>query len=149
MQPQWGSHVEPEADGVTLADECAARVHDRARQAAARITNQEEAMTAQDAVQGTSGVEALARVLRAVGVEIGYTGADAYRKVVAERILADPGPLLEALAEAGVLREERAALRPCGCRRPEGDISGCCLRTDVLGAAPERRYVTEWRPADA
>ena len=40
--------------------------------------------------EGSGGhVEALARVLRSVGVEIGYAGADTYRTVVAERILAD------------------------------------------------------------
>lgn len=89
----------------TLADECAARVHDRARQAAARIIDREEAMTTQDAAQGTSGVEALARVLRAVGVEIGYAGAETYRRVVAERILADPGPLLAALPDEAIEAE--------------------------------------------
>jgi len=61
-------------------------------------------------VGAVSGVESLAAVLRSVGVEIGYVGADTYRTVVAERILADPGPLLAALAEAGVLREETRSL---------------------------------------
>ena len=85
--------------------------------------------------------EALARVLARMP-------ADPRKQ--AERILADPGPLLAALAEAGVLREDRARLRPCGCRRPvSDDWSVCCYPgTDRVDDAPQSRYVTEWRPAD-
>lgn len=97
-----------------------------------------------------TGVNALARVLRAVGVEVGYAGGDTYRKVVAERILADPGPLLEALAEAGVLEVEGSVRRGCGCRVREGNIAvSCCYLVGEGGPdVPERRYVTEWMPAD-
>lgn len=51
----------------------------------------------------------------------------------AEHVLADPGPLLDALAETGVLDK---------CRR---------TMWDEAAGEPyvERRYVTEWRPTDA
>lgn len=55
-----------------------------------------------------SGVEALARVLLMAALPPGRsTYAPVSTEVQAQTILADPGPLLEALAEAGVLREER------------------------------------------
>jgi hypothetical protein len=88
-----------------------------------------------------SGVESLAAALRLVGVEIGYAGGETYRLVVAERILADPGPLLAALAEAGVLVEQRGSIKPMV--RGGWAHVGFDSRT-----ADGRRYVTEWRPAD-
>lgn len=58
--------------------------------------------------------EALARVLATSGA---FTASDGYTSVrilegrdLAERILADPAPLLAALAEAGVLTEHEQAL---------------------------------------
>lgn len=84
----------------------------------------------------TETVEALARVLRSVGVEIGYAGADTYRTVVAERILADPGPLLAALAEAGVLEKQE---RPRQRDR---------WTLEILREA-QRRYVTAWEATNA
>jgi len=64
----------------------------------------------------------------------------------AQALLADPAPLLTALAEAGVLREKK-----CGhhdqcvtCRNLEP-----MTRSEGRHKACHRRYVTEWRPADA
>ena len=54
-----------------------------------------------------SGVEALARVL--VASADGQQHAAFGGTAMAERILADPGPLLAALAEAGVLRDRADA----------------------------------------
>lgn len=100
-----------------------------------------------EAAQGTSGVEALAQVMR----EYDKVGEfwDAYYRDAAERILADPGPLLEALAEAGVLEVEGSVRRGCGCRVREGNIAASCcyLVGDGGPDVPERRYVTEWMPA--
>lgn len=65
---------------------------------------------------------------------------------MAEAIQTNPGPLLEALAEAGVLREER---RPVACH--------ACGRTPCLARCRvnddrriRARYVTTfWEPTDA
>jgi len=60
-----------------------------------------------------SGVEKLARVLDPAESFTDTDGEMSLRvlsgKRLAERILADPGPLLEALAEAGVLRDQADA----------------------------------------
>lgn len=58
---------------------------------------------------------------------------------VAERILADPGPLLEALAEAGVLTEVTSPLK----RNCRGEWAAVY---DGNHTTEGRRYVTEWRP---
>lgn len=99
--------------------------------------------------EAARAAEPLAQVLRSVGVEIGYAGAETYRRVVAERILADPGPLLAALAEAGVLEVEGSVRRGCGCRVREGNITAaCCYLVGEGGPdVPERRYVTAWQEA--
>lgn len=59
-----------------------------------------------------SGVEALARVLEPYETFVDTDGHLSTRilsgQTIAERILADPGPLLAALAEAGVLTEVTA-----------------------------------------
>ena len=81
-----------------------------------------------------SGGDKMAAVLRSAGVEIGSVGGDAYRGVLAERILANPGPLLDALAEADVLRVEWSP-RIVGYE-------------DETIVPAQRRYVTEWQ-ADA
>ena len=54
-----------------------------------------------------AAVEALARVLE------GYMGR--VRPEVAERILADPGPLLAALAEAGVIHPQLCSRSGAAC----------------------------------
>lgn len=83
-----------------------------------------------------SGTEALARALGAkYGVE--------YRRDVAERILADPAPLLAALAEAGVLREE--LMHGCSCGDDEVpwiQVPGEHEMADLS------RYVTDWEATD-
>lgn len=57
-----------------------------------------------------SGVDALARVLEPYETFVDTDGHLSTRilsgQTIAERILADPGPLLAALAEAGVLEVE-------------------------------------------
>ena len=98
-----------------------------------------------------SGVEALARVLcTAEGIKpdwpVSMTGGRQQwelRAGHAERILADPGPLLAALAEAGVLREEAAH----GSWDPD-ESAWIVWPNPSPHRAPMRRYVTEWRPAD-
>ena len=98
------------------------------------------AVSGVDPAEAATAAEPLAQVLRSVGVEIGYAGAETYRRVVAERILADPGPLLEALVEAGVLREWREQFVRDGYG--EAPLS-------VLGEVSEPYwkscYVTEWQ----
>lgn len=92
-----------------------------------------------------SGADALARVLS------GYrrTAIDTDQVKVpdlmsAERILADPGPLLAALSEAGVLATERLEW----VRDSYGEVP-----LEAVGEISEpywkSRYVTEWRPTDA
>ena len=84
-----------------------------------------------------SGVEPLARVLRAItSAHLQGTRPSSWWQRQARAILANPGPLLEALAEAGVLQRHISS-RP-GCR----DCS--MYRTGHI----HRRYVTEWEPAD-
>ena len=89
-------------------------------------------------------------------------GRDPYLPIV-EALLADPVPLLAALAEAGVLTEVYSLAR----HDPQPDMSGR-PRVQRAGESPdrnvmeealslrnsegrwiERRYVTDWRPADA
>lgn len=77
------------------------------------------------------GVLAFADLLRDAGVERGYVGGDAFRQSIAQRLLRDPGPLLTALTEAGVLREQHRSFVADG---PIDGIDGW-----------ERRYVTDWR----
>ena len=85
--------------------------------------------------------EALARVLDPWAFESARRhSARAMATATATRILRDPGPLLDALAEAGVLREES---RPRIAPVYEGD------RPVDNALITERRYVTEWEPADA
>lgn len=98
-----------------------------------------------------SGTEALARVLEASERFIASDGLPGWRSLtggqMAERILADPGPLLAALAEAGVLTRHGAERRCqiCGvtarraCYSPRCDGSGWRVR-DI--------YAAEWAPAD-
>ena len=90
-----------------------------------------------------SGVEALARALHSLTDGLDGEGTatwpdPAHREVyalaveeVAQAILADPGPLLAALAEAGVLTSEESPR-----------IMGRNGRMTVV--PPRRRYVTEW-----
>lgn len=76
-----------------------------------------------------SGVEALARVLALVNYRGNHRLAEADVDSwcpLADALVADPGPLLEALAEAGVLREaeaERTDTPPlaycAGCGKPQ------------------------------
>lgn len=84
-----------------------------------------------------SGVEALARVLvaSADGQKYAAFGGPA----MAEDILADPGPLLAALAEAGVLRDQPRRRR--NLTRDESFPGN--YRTEMVD---EHRYVTEWSP---
>lgn len=124
-----------------------------------------------------SGVEALARLLFiAANAHMppawhdmawadmgGSEPADerAEYEMLAERILADPGPLLAALAEAAVLTEVYSLAR----HDPQPHMGG--PRVQHAGESPdrsvmervaglprsegrwvERRYVTEWRPAN-
>jgi len=64
----------------------------------------------------------------------------------AERILADPASLLDALGDAGVLGRTSLVLRTCGCRVPEGDISACCYeRSDRDDDVPLIHYAAEVR----
>ena len=122
-----------------------------------------------------SNTEALARALCAAAglnpdVLVVPLGLTRYWQQ-AERLLADPGPLLAALAEAGVLTVEEDVdwcQERCTGRSYYGEECGnTCRRTDdhatahecvnghyfprepgeVVGTR-ERRYVTEWRPAD-
>ena len=119
--------------------------------------------------------EALARVLdpiafthredwdRTLGGQYQREGRQHKARKQAERILADPGPLLAALHEAGVLREVYSLAR----HDPQPDMSGR-PRVQHAGESPdrsvmeevlsprnsegrwiERRYVSDWRPADA
>ena len=105
-----------------------------------------------------SGVDALARALALYAQR--NPGRKAYRYATqAERLLANPGPLLEALAEAGVLHEVYALAR----HDPQPSMSG--PKVQRAGESPdrsvmervsglplsegrwiERPYVTEWRP---
>ena len=80
-----------------------------------------------------SGVEALARVL----------AANNYGTLpnMARAILADPAPLLAALAEAGVLREERTVTLDAN---GAGTHNGVWLHTSPRETV--RRYVTKWEP---
>ena len=115
-----------------------------------------------------SGVEAVARVLDALAFDdsvwrdtVGatYTKTDRQREARcrAQRILADPAPLLAALAEAGVLREVYTLAR----HDPTPAMSGPVVQRagespdrsvmETMLALPrsegrwvERRYVTEW-----
>ena len=81
---------------------------------------------------------------------------------VAQAIVADPGPLLAALHEAGVLTEVYSLAR----HDANPDMSGQKVQhagespdrsvMETILAMPrsegrwiERRYVTDWRPADA
>ena len=79
--------------------------------------------------------EALARVLWATEA---MPGTDMH-SVQAERILADPGPLLAALAEAGILTEEWAV------QMLLNDGSG----GKVITGWDNRRYTREQATADA
>ena len=94
---------------------------------------------------------ALAQVLLEYAISDDRTHAITHHEQ-AERVLADPGPLLEALAEAGILREEFGI--------PDG-LAGLQRRTFSSRAMAEaladdrltgrrrrveRRYVTEWSP---
>ena len=94
-----------------------------------------------------SGVEALARVLRATtSAHLQGTRPSSWWQRQARAILADPDPLLEALAEAGVLREEHRVLDDGWATMVQrGD------RIEATGRPQtrQRRYVTEWRPTDA
>lgn len=91
-----------------------------------------------------SGVEPLARVLEPYETFVDTDGHLSTRilsgQTLAERILADPGPLLAALAEAGVLREWREQFVRDGYG--EAPLS-------VLGEVSEPYwkscYVTEWQ----
>lgn len=144
--------------------------------AAARITNREEAINAPQsaaqgpdvpqghpraengstghagAVTGTSGIEALARVLALVNYRghrrLAEADVDSWCPL-ADALVADPVPLLEALAEAGVLEVEGSVRRGCGCRVREGNITAaCCYLVGEGGPdVPERRYVTAWQEA--
>ena len=77
-----------------------------------------------------SGVEPLARVLRAItSAHLQGTRPSSWWQRQARAILANPGPVLAELAKAGVLQEERAIDKP-----------------GMRGINPQRRYVTEWRP---
>lgn len=93
------------------------------------------------------------------GCSCGYSDPRTFPEHLAEAILADPGPLLAALAEAGVLREVYTLAR----HDPQPSMSG--PKVQRAGESPdrrvmervsdlplsegrwvERRYVTEWRP---
>lgn len=74
-----------------------------------------------------SGVEALRLALLEYAISEDRSHAVSHGEQ-AERILADPAPLLAALAEAGVLREE----------------CGKTFSTTHVRWVPERRYVSEW-----
>ena len=111
--------------------------------------------------KNNKGVEALARVLRVAA------GDDEHRMILnmsntrsgrqARNLLANPGPLLAALAEAGVLTEVYSLAR----HDPSPDMSG--KKVQHAGESPdrsvmervaglphsegrwiERRYVSEW-----
>ena len=78
--------------------------------------------------------EALARVLLEYAISDDRTHAITHHEQ-AERIVADPGPLLEALAEAGVLLDEHG-------QKWHGGFGMTPSRV------PMRRYVTDWQEAD-
>ena len=76
-------------------------------------------------------VEALAKVLSGYRVEIMEGRPADLRDLIAQRILANPGPLLEALAEAGVLEVER--------RREK-------WHEPTQSVRPHARLVSPWKP---
>ena len=105
----------------------------------------------------TDPTEALARVLCPVFDHWSITDdIRDWARRHARRILADPGPLLAALHEAGVITGEEWRVtgmdRDYGYDRTSGTypshetVEGIA---EVRGGTVERRYVTEWRPADA
>lgn len=77
-----------------------------------------------------SGTEALARALVASARDQPYAAFGGL--AMAERILADPGPLLVALAEAGVLREERLPFDERRYVSPGIAVHDCETCTDCL-----------------
>lgn len=92
-------------------------------------------------------VEALAKVLWLAGdgetVDFqGYSVRDS--ETVAANLLTDPGPLLAALAEAGVLQERHQIVCSCGSIRT--GVWRPHDEADVHNMTRERCYVTEWKP---
>ena len=111
--------------------------------------------------------EALARVLLEYAISDDRTHAITHHEQ-AERILADPGPLLAALHEAGVLERTEEALihyrygvntGTLLARNTPESIAGVIRRHEVAThghVGVERtevrtryEHVTDWRPADA
>lgn len=91
-------------------------------------------------------VEVLARHMAGLAhpqVNEGYRRMTESRRI-AQGILAEPGPLLAALAQAGVLEERHQIVCSCGSIRtgtwrPHDEA-------DVHDMTRERCYVTEWKP---
>ena len=94
--------------------------------------------------------DALARALRATtSAHLQGTRPSSWWQRQARAILANPGPLLAALAEAGVL--EAQVRDVCSCGSVRGGMWRPHNDTDdgVHDIHRERCYVTEWRPTDA